>query len=184
MFDVDAFIADCRRLAVEDRPTPAVKELLERALADSAAVVAALGEPDRGGLAVLHTSPELTVLNAVWAPQMTLYPHNHNMWAAIGIYGGREDNLFFRRDRDALLGVGGRELEEGEVAILGPHVIHSVRNPRRAFTGAIHVYGGDFFQPGRSEWDPQTLQERPYDSDRVRAVFDDANATWEREQRP
>lgn len=182
MFDVDGFIADCLSLAGEDRATPAVKELLERALSDSAAVISALGEPELGGLTVLHNSAELTVLNAVWAPQMTLYPHNHNMWAAIGIYGGREDNQFFRRDGDVLLGAGGRELEEGEVAILGPHVIHSVRNPRRAFTGAIHVYGGDFFRPGRSEWDPQTLKERPYDQERVRATFEAANAAWERER--
>ena len=182
MFEIDSFIEDCRRAAGEDRPTLAMKQLLERAVSDNAAVVAALGTPERGGLTVVHRSDELTILNAVWAPQMALYPHNHNMWAAIGIYGGREDNLFFRRDHDTIVGAGGRELDEGEVAILGPDVIHSVRNPRRAFTGAIHVYGGDFFKLGRTEWDPQSLQERADDSDRVRAVFDEANAAWEREQ--
>ena len=40
---------------------------------------------------------ELTVLHVVWAPRMTIYPHDHRMWAAIGIYAGQEDNSFFRR---------------------------------------------------------------------------------------
>ena len=28
---------------------------------------------------------------------MALYPHEHRMWAVIGMYGGQEDNAFFRR---------------------------------------------------------------------------------------
>ena len=43
----------------------------------------------------------LTVLNVVWAPGMVLPPHDHRMWAAIGIYAGQEDNEFFRRDGEA-----------------------------------------------------------------------------------
>lgn len=32
------------------------------------------------------------------------------------------------------------------------------------FTGAIHVYGGDFFGPvGRSDWDAETLVEQSCD---------------------
>jgi predicted metal-dependent enzyme (double-stranded beta helix superfamily) len=29
-------------------------------------------------------------------PGMTLGPHDHCMWAAIGVYTGGEDNTFFR----------------------------------------------------------------------------------------
>ena len=28
---------------------------------------------------------------------MTIMPHNHLMWAVIGVYSGREDNIFWRR---------------------------------------------------------------------------------------
>jgi len=41
--------------------------------------------------------------------------------------------------------------------------IHSVTNPIERLTGALHLYGGDFFAPGRSEWDPETLREQPWD---------------------
>ena len=42
-------------------------------------------------------------------------------------------------------------------------------NPIPKLTAALHVYGGDFFAPaGRSEWDPETLLEEPWDP--VRAL--------------
>jgi predicted metal-dependent enzyme (double-stranded beta helix superfamily) len=28
---------------------------------------------------------------------MSVMPHNHEMWAVIGIYTGREDNILWRR---------------------------------------------------------------------------------------
>jgi predicted metal-dependent enzyme (double-stranded beta helix superfamily) len=37
----------------------------------------------------------------------------------------------------------------------GDNIIHSVTNPIPRLTGAIHVYGGDFFGAERSEWDPE-----------------------------
>ena len=43
-------------------------------------------------------------------------------------------------------------------------------------TSAIHVYGGDFFEPKapRSEWDHETLTERPWDIARVKSLFQEA----------
>lgn len=66
---------------------------------------------------------------------------------------------------------GARSLGVGDVAALGPDVIHSVTNPLTRCTGAIHVYGGDFFAIERSEWEPEFLSERPYDIERVKAFF-------------
>jgi hypothetical protein len=58
---------------------------------------------------------------------------------------------------------GGKQLETGDTTLLGKSVIHAVQNPLHVFTGAIHIYGGDFFGTPRSDWDPETLKERPYD---------------------
>jgi hypothetical protein len=49
------------------------------------------------------------------------------------------------------------------------------------FTGAIHVYGGDFFDTPRSEWTPDTLVERPFDIERARQAYAEANARWDKE---
>jgi predicted metal-dependent enzyme (double-stranded beta helix superfamily) len=100
------------------------------------------------------------------------------MWTVIGLYGGQEDNTFYRRGPGGLAVAGGKQLGVRDVAVLGQAVIHSVANPLRVFTGAIHVYGGDFFGTPRSEWTPDTLQERPFDMERARRVYADANARW------
>jgi len=118
------------------------------------------------------------VLNAIWAPGMGLYPHDHRMWAVIGIYGGVEDNALYRRGPDGIVASGGRTLRVGDVLSLGSQAIHSVSNPERRFTGAIHVYGGDFVAQPRSQWDPETLVEQAYDLEQVRRLFAEANAAW------
>ena len=59
---------------------------------------------------------------------------------------------------------------------MGRDIIHSVTNPLSRLTGAIHVYGGDFYAAIRSEWDPETRLERPYDRDRILLQFEAANA--------
>jgi predicted metal-dependent enzyme (double-stranded beta helix superfamily) len=53
--------------------------------------------------------------------------------------------------------------------------LHSVTNPIPRLTGAIHVYGGDFFGAERSEWDPETLVEGRYDSQKTMRYFEQAN---------
>ena len=101
-------------------------------------------------------------------------PHNHEMWAVIGVYSGREDNILWRRlpdDADRIEAAGAKSLSEGDVLAFGPDVIHSVINPIPRVTGAIHIYGGDFFGVARSEWDPESLRERPYDMDKVLRMF-------------
>ncbi len=173
-FDVDELIADCRGALAADQPHIAVRDVLDRVVAQRAQVADALGR-DEGGIETLHTSPELTMLNVVWTPGMRLFPHDHRMWAAIGIYGGTEDNEFFRRAGGALEPSGGKSVAAGEVLLLGDDAIHAVANPLSSFTGAIHVYGGDFFAEPRREWDPDTFEERPYDVDHARQVFADAN---------
>jgi len=130
MFDLDRFIADCRAALATSSPAAAVGAIVDRALAAPAEVEAALGSPLRGGLFTLHHSPELTILNVVWASGMAIYPHEHRMWAVIGLYGGREDNTFYRRDARGLAVAGGKRLERSETALLDEAIIHG-SDPRR-----------------------------------------------------
>jgi predicted metal-dependent enzyme (double-stranded beta helix superfamily) len=174
MFDLDEFIKDCEKALTENEPRRAIRETLDRAVAEPSAVAGTL-EHDRAGLNLLHRSDTLTILNVVWAPGMVLQPHEHRMWAAIGIYAGQEDNAFFRRDGSTIAASGGKELHEKDVLMLGDEAIHSVTNPRRTHTGAIHVYGGDFVAQPRSEWDPVTLTEQPYNYERILKQFEEAN---------
>lgn len=179
-FNLDNFVTDCQQAITESNPGRAVRELVDRAVADPAALIAALGTPELGGLQRLHVADDLTILNVIWAPRMTLMPHNHNMWAVIGVYGGREDNIFWRRIKDEPEGrieaAGAKTIGVRDVRPLGRDIIHSVTNPTSQFTAALHIYGGDFFAVERSMWDPLELTEEPYDIDKNAAVFAEANA--------
>ncbi len=178
--DLEAFVADCVAAAGGTDPQQAVREVLARGVRDPAAMLMAVGPPQRAGLTVLHRSPELTVFSAVWTPQMNLVPHDHRMWALIGIYTGREDNILWRRSERGVTAFGAQALFEGDVAVLPTDAIHSVTNPLERFTGGIHVYGGDFFATTRSQWDPETRAEQPSDGETIRGFFERANERYRR----
>ena len=177
--ELEQFIADCRSAVTDSAPTKAVRETLARAVADPSALEQILGTPQQGGIQRIHVSDELTILNVIWAPRMTIMPHNHNMWAVIGVYGGREDNIFWRRIKDDSAGrieaAGAKSMGPADVRPFGEDIIHSVTNPTAKLTAAIHVYGGDFFATDRSEWETQGLEERPYDVNKAIKLFEDAN---------
>ena len=181
-FDRNRFVADCVASLDEDDPQAAIQDHLARAVSDHAAVLAELGEPASAGLDVLIASPRLTIFAARWAPNMTLSPHNHEMWALIGLYSGREDNIFWKRSAQGLRAGGASALFPGDVASLPRDVIHSVNNPLPRLTAGLHIYGGDFFDTKRSLWDPETLEESPSDGERVRAIFEAENAKLRRAQ--
>jgi len=156
-----------------------VREVIARAVSEPAAVLKGLGEPKRAEVQKLYHASDLTILNVIWGPMMTVMPHNHQMWAVIGIHSGREDNIFWRRlpdDSGRVEAAGARALSVGDVETLGHDIIHSVTNPIPRLTGAIHVYGGDFFAAERSGWDSETLMEGRYDAERMIRCFDEANA--------
>jgi predicted metal-dependent enzyme (double-stranded beta helix superfamily) len=180
MFDLDQLVDDCRAALQEGEPRLAVKEVLRRALEQPEALAEAL-QPSEGGLNIVHLAPDLTVIHVVWAPGMRLFPHDHRMWAAIGIYAGKEDNTFYRRAEAGsrfLAESGGKTLDVGDVLLLGDDAIHAVENPVAKLTGAIHVYGGDFVNQPRSQWGPGPVEERPYDIEDARRQFTEANDRW------
>src|SRR5580700_6433090 len=175
---VEEIVAQCQAALREDTPSLAVRDVLAGLVSDRGNLEPALGPVTRGGITTLHNAADLTVLHVAWTPGMILYPHEHRMWAVIGMYGGQEDNAFFRRIPGSLEPAGGRELPAGEVLVLGEDAIHSVANSRKDFAVALHVYGGDFFSVERSEWDLESYEERPRDFERTQRLFDDANARW------
>ena len=56
--------------------------------------------------------------------------------------------------------------------------VDSVANPVAKLTGAIHIYGGDFFAGGRTEWDPETLVPRPWSIQGAVRQFEESNARF------
>jgi len=178
MFSKDQFIQDCINAVAEGNG--AVRAVVAEAVSDSARIISELGEPEHAGISTLYRSTDLTIINFAWAPCMSLMPHNHQMFSVVGIYSGREDNIFWRRTEKSIEAFGAKSLGVGDVVTLDRTIIHSVLNPIGKMTCAIHVYGGDFFAPKepRSEWDHETLIERPWDIEGIKTLFREADARF------
>ncbi len=175
MFESEQFIEECQAALGEIDVHGAINEIVRKAVSEPAQIIRALGEPQLAGVDTIYRAPDLTILNIRWGPNMDLHPHDHRMWAVIGIYGGREDNKFYRRSEDGLIQHGSKLLDTKDTVPLGETIIHSVSNPLDKITSAIHVYGGDFFDTPRSEWDPETFEEHPYDVEHTMRVFEESN---------
>ncbi|MGI9247590.1 MAG: hypothetical protein ACR2QI_01170 [Woeseiaceae bacterium] len=173
--DIERFVEECMVANQEADAQTAVKQVLARAVSTPDAVIAALGDPAKAGLNVLHSSATLTIFAATWTPQMNLMPHDHLMWANIGIYTGREDNIFWKRSSGGIEAYGAEALFAKDAASLPEDAVHSVTNPLLRFTGGIHIYGGDFFDTTRSQWNPETLEEESSDGAVIRGIFQREN---------
>jgi hypothetical protein len=181
MFDLDRFTADCRAARGADRSSKTICEVVKRAVSDPMGLLKPLGEPHRAGIKEIYRSTDLSILSVVRAPGMMIMPHNRHMWAVIGVYCGREDNILWRlaeTGEGQLEAAGARSLAVKDVQPFGDDIIHSVTNPTSKFTAALHVYGGDFFAAHRSEWDADTLSEHPSDGNRARQIFEEANRRY------
>ena len=180
MFEVERFIADCESAAVAGGQE-AVREVLVRAIDDPAGIMTVLGEPRRAELNVLHRSQRLTILNVLWPPHHTQTPHDHRIWAEIGVYAGREDNIFWRRcspdGKWQIEAIGAASVCAGACHSLRQDAIHSVTNPLDRITAGLHVYGGDLSIQPRSTWDGETLVEGPIDHARDYRAMDLYNSS-------
>ncbi len=165
MTSSEDFVAACRKAACEAQPLLAVKEVVEQAT-----TTGGLDDlSDKAGIRVLWCDEHLTVVHVVIPPAVPKsLPHDHRMWAVIGMCAGREHNEFFRRSGETLAASGGRVVEAGEVLALGADVIHAVANPlAHEASSGLHVYGGDLLNAARSMWTEPGWSEATYDAKRA-----------------
>ena len=176
MFDTEEGFVETLRQAAHDKCSQqSVEAALSRALTVWRGTPPWLGTPSEAGFRVIYADDHITIISIIWPPHLITEPHNHNMWATIALYEGRENNLLWRRDGDTIVPVGAETICAGEVFSLYANAIHSVHNPLNKYTAAIHVYGGDFMATPRSEWDPEHLVEQPRDMEAARRAFAKAN---------
>ena len=167
MFDVQDFIASCKQFVGAPDGTKRVLDLVRSVVGDAQGIKSAIVPGGDSPRAIrdlmLFRSPELFILNAAVYPHLKSPPHDHRMWAVIGIYEGQENNTFYRRSSEGLEEINRREIRAGEAILLGPEVIHAIENPLGSSTLGLHVYGGDILAAKRSMWHPRTGEELPYD---------------------
>jgi predicted metal-dependent enzyme (double-stranded beta helix superfamily) len=161
-FDPDAFVAECRAALLDDDVPAAVRDLVAAAVTDGAGIDAALGTENPTYPSALYESPELTVQRITWWPGYQSLPHEHRMWAVVGVYDGVEVNRVYRREAATLEPVATHEVGVADVIALDDTAVHSVENPLRTRTAGLHVYGGPIVTQPRSAWGPDG-REQPFD---------------------
>jgi len=179
VFSKDEFVAECLA-AVHDGngARSAVRDIVARVVASPSSIANEVGDRTESPMMTIwHRSDELTALHIVWPPDVDLFAHDHNMWAVIGIYGGREDNQFYRRLEDGRIEPHtGKTIRQRDSIMLGPDVVHSVANPTREWTAALHVYGGEFFTTPRTMWSKESYEPMPFDPEFVKQNLEAAAA--------
>jgi predicted metal-dependent enzyme (double-stranded beta helix superfamily) len=167
---IDDFVAQCSIAVEEDRGPGAAKEVVERAVRDRHLLEEM---PLEANVKVLHSAEDLTILHVVMAERPVgagrPIPHNHLMWALIGVTHGSEENEFFRRSGRTIEPSGrGRVIDEGEVLMMGDDTIHSVKNPSsERLSSALHVYGGNLIAAEKTMWCDPNGDGEPFDLFRV-----------------
>lgn len=161
VFSLERFIADCRAARGD---VLAVSELMRAAIAEPEAVraaVTAAGAGDR----VLYQDSELTVLNVRIPSGYRTPPHDHTIWAVVGIYEGQEDNTFYRLQDGVPVAVETHEVRAPGVLTLDGETIHAISNPLASVTCGLHVYGGHLDDAPRSLWDPDSGERERFTVD-------------------
>jgi hypothetical protein len=68
------------------------------------------------------------------------------------------------------------DINEGEAVLMAHDAIHRIANPnRRTFTGAFHIYMGDYLHSSRSIWYPADASEKPASFALTKDIFAAAN---------
>ena len=166
MFDLQEFTVSCKQFVGAPHGARRVLDLMRSVVGDAEGIKRVVVPGERASPirdVSLFRSSELFILNATLYPHFKSLPHDHRMWAVIGIYEGQENNTFYRRAAKGLEEINRREIRAGEAILLGPEVIHAIENPSGSSTLGLHVYGGDVFAAKRSMWHPRTGEELPYD---------------------
>lgn len=153
-FDPDEFVAACTRAAQDSDPVGGVRDVVDAAIRLGSAIDVALGPSRSIGPDTLFRSPDLTVQRISWPGGSAAAPHEHRMWAVVGVYAGRELNTLYQREGSTVVEDRVVPVETGEVFVLGPDAVHTVANPDRRWTAGLHVYGGDIVGVERSAWLP------------------------------
>jgi predicted metal-dependent enzyme (double-stranded beta helix superfamily) len=164
-FDRDGFVAACRDAVDESDVLGAITQVVQRAISDGSAVDAALGTEITGHPDTLFSSSGLTVQRILFPGGSKSAPHDHRMWAVVGVYAGCETNVLYQRQGTRLARRSTAGVDAGQVIAFDEDAIHSVANPSRAWTAGLHVYGGDILNAARSAWQPDGT-EVPFEENR------------------
>jgi predicted metal-dependent enzyme (double-stranded beta helix superfamily) len=160
VFDASAFVSDVQSAAASADPVAAVHEVVASAIRDGSSIDATLGTEFKREPDTLFSSETLTVQRILWPGGVWTSPHDHRVWAVIGVYTGEEMNRLYKNTSDGLQELQTCAVAQRDVLVLDADAIHRVDNQHRELTAGLHVYGGDMVGGAerRNSWGPDGLK--------------------------
>jgi predicted metal-dependent enzyme (double-stranded beta helix superfamily) len=172
VFEPAEFVLACRGAARGASPHLAIEQLLRDSLRDPDEVAGAFANNISRSAPIhelmLYVDDDVTIFRVALDPHLTSIPHDHGIWAFVGIYRGEESNTFYQRSPTGTLQKEAqRSIRPGEVLSMRPGTIHAIANPLSSATLGLHVYLGHLGAQKRSMWHPTTFPEEPFDLKRL-----------------
>ena len=168
-FSIEKFISEAREAAQSSEPTRAIRRLLKKALENPGEIADANPLENDEKDVLLFEDDSVSVWITRFVPDIVIPPHEHKMNAFIGVFQGREKNIFFKRQSDGLKYTGSKVLATGQVLSIGGDGIHSVVADGNEPCCSLHVYTGPLSKTERSifDWDsgsPIEFTDKNYES--------------------
>ena len=167
-FSVEEFVRDVRAAAAGEDAVTGVRQLMDAAFADPAAVAEGMSG-FKGEDEVLFEDDTVSIWYCGFDPEKHIPPHDHQTHAIIGVYGGAELNHFYLAKDGQLDRRSSKVLNPGDVISLGPNTIHSVETADENVSCAIHVYLAPLTTIERSLFDWETGATETLNETRVNA---------------
>ena len=157
-FSFDKFVTEIRAAAVSDKPTHAIRTLMQNALETPEALVADNPLEEGADEIMLFEDDTVSVWVCRFDPHTVVPPHEHKMNAFIGVFKGREKNLFFRNEADGLKYISTKIIDAGQMTSIGADGLHAVVAEGEEDCYSFHVYAGPLSKIKRSLFDWDTGQ--------------------------
>ena len=155
-FSFDKFVIEARAAVVSEKPTQAIRLLMQETLKSKEALVDNNPLEKDADEIMLFEDDTVSVWICRFDPYTVVPPHEHKMNAFIGVFKGREKNHFFKNDANGLKYQSTQIIDAGQMTSIGTDGLHAVVAEGEEDCYSLHVYTGPLSKVKRSLFDWNT----------------------------
>jgi predicted metal-dependent enzyme (double-stranded beta helix superfamily) len=155
-FSFDQFVIEARAAVASDKPTQAIRLLMQETLKSKEALVDNNPLEKDADEIMLFEDDTVSVWICRFDPYTAVPPHEHKMNAFIGVFKGREKNHFFKNDANGLKYLSTQIIDAGQMTSIGTDGLHAVVAEGEEDCYSLHVYTGPLSKVKRSLFDWNT----------------------------
>lgn len=159
-FTLDGFLERLKTAAGgEDAATQTyqvMQQVFEHHLETASGVFSALDDD-----VMLYEDATISIWHYRMPTGVVVPPHDHQVYAIIGVYEGVEANHFYTLKQGELVCDAINQVGQGTAILIQPDSIHSVQTGNNRRSCAIHIYLGAFTKVERSRFDWKTGEAMP-----------------------